>query len=351
LKNGDELFDTGSEGLPLNPESNADDSYFQLWHIRDFGYGDNAVLNALKIWPNSANNIANQGIDVANGILHDAQYISDKGLADYGKKVLETNINWAKNAAETANNFVKNKPREVMDYLTATDPGEMASDAANLAKKVGKSLISAKTWEQTATMGMTIPVEECGIKLVNGLEGVVGSGATLDGANEAGSLITNSEKNVDEAAGLANKTDEVVSDVDGPKKTAIDRKLEVKIRNRHLAGKKHLNTDVPFDVDGFPIFESTHDVKIPKKLNSPDIVDSYQFKHATKDLKQTLEENPILKSNFTDEQLKAIEKGNAKIPDYTWHHHQDGKTLQLVDQTLHSKTGHTGGRAVTGGRP
>jgi hypothetical protein len=92
-------------------------------------------------------------------------------------------------------------------------------------------------------------------------------------------------------------------------------------------------------------------VKILKELNSPDVTDTTQFKHATKDLKQNLEKNPVLKSNFTDKQLKAIEKENSKIPDYTWHHHQDGETLQLVDQTLHSKTGHTGGRAVTGGRP
>jgi hypothetical protein len=137
----------------------------------------------------------------------------------------------------------------------------------------------------------------------------------------------------------------------GPKNTPETKKPEVKIRNRHLAGKKHPKTDVPFDDDGFPTFESSHDVEIPKELNSPDVTDTAQFKHATNDLKQTLDENPVLKSNFTDEQLKAIEKGNAKIPDYTWHHHQGGKTLQLVDQTLHSKTGHTGGRAVTGGRP
>jgi len=64
-----------------------------------------------------------------------------------------------------------------------------------------------------------------------------------------------------------------------------------------------------------------------------------------------LNETPELKSNFTDEQLKAIEKGKAKIPDHTWHHHQDGKTLQLVDQSTHAKTGHTGGRGLTGGRP
>ena len=36
---------------------------------------------------------------------------------------------------------------------------------------------------------------------------------------------------------------------------------------------------------------------------------------------------------------------------FAWHHHQDGTTMQLVDRLIHSKTGHSGGRQVTGGRP
>jgi hypothetical protein len=31
---------------------------------------------------------------------------------------------------------------------------------------------------------------------------------------------------------------------------------------------------------------------------------------------------------------------------YTWHHHQNGKTMQLVPTTIHSQTGHTGGVAL-----
>jgi hypothetical protein len=29
--------------------------------------------------------------------------------------------------------------------------------------------------------------------------------------------------------------------------------------------------------------------------------------------------------------------------DYTWHHHQDGTTMQLVPREIHRLTGHTGG--------
>jgi hypothetical protein len=36
--------------------------------------------------------------------------------------------------------------------------------------------------------------------------------------------------------------------------------------------------------------------------------------------------------------------GLKKTPEgYTWHHHQDGKTMQLVPRDIHSQTGHTGG--------
>ncbi|MGY5237189.1 MULTISPECIES: HNH endonuclease [Neisseriaceae] len=49
---------------------------------------------------------------------------------------------------------------------------------------------------------------------------------------------------------------------------------------------------------------------------------------------------------FNIEQLRAIEKGKAKIPNYTWHHHQDTGKMQLVPEWEHSKTGHIGGEAM-----
>ena len=36
--------------------------------------------------------------------------------------------------------------------------------------------------------------------------------------------------------------------------------------------------------------------------------------------------------------------GYTETPEgYTWHHHQDGKTMQLVPQDLHYHVRHTGG--------
>ncbi len=38
----------------------------------------------------------------------------------------------------------------------------------------------------------------------------------------------------------------------------------------------------------------------------------------------------------------------AKPENYVWHHHQDGKTMQLIPADIHEQTAHTGGyRSVT----
>lgn len=122
------------------------------------------------------------------------------------------------------------------------------------------------------------------------------------------------------------------------------------IRNGHLAGKAHPVTGVLFDGDGFPIFDSLHQVELPGNLRGSSVTDPAQFQYATQNLNQLLGDNPALRVNFTEEQLQAISQGAPKIPGLTWHHYQDGATLQLVDTTTHRLTGHTGGRALTGGR-
>ena len=54
--------------------------------------------------------------------------------------------------------------------------------------------------------------------------------------------------------------------------------------------------------------------------------------------------------NPTPAPLKAIEKGESKIPDYTWHHHQDTGRMQLVPEKSHHDTGHIGWEAMNKGR-
>jgi RHS repeat-associated protein len=92
-------------------------------------------------------------------------------------------------------------------------------------------------------------------------------------------------------------------------------------RNADLAGKKHPVTDVPFDADGYPVF-SGKKVKIELTGNR-----GADFKAANE------------------------AAGLDKTPDdYTWHHHQDETTMQLVPADLHQRTGHTGGFSIRNGK-
>jgi RHS repeat-associated protein len=88
-------------------------------------------------------------------------------------------------------------------------------------------------------------------------------------------------------------------------------------RNGHLAGRVHPKTGVPFDRNGYPDFTALAKAQVtivPTGSRAGD------FRAANK------------------------EAGFKQTPEgYTWHHHQDGRTMQLVPREIHAQTGHTGG--------
>ncbi|MBL8617057.1 MAG: HNH endonuclease [Deltaproteobacteria bacterium] len=89
------------------------------------------------------------------------------------------------------------------------------------------------------------------------------------------------------------------------------------IRNAHLAGKTHPDTGIPFDNEGYPDFSSVSiaDVKID-----------------------------YTGTRSGDYAAANRAAGFSKKPEgFTWHHHQDGTTMQLVPTDIHRQTGHTGG--------
>jgi hypothetical protein len=94
---------------------------------------------------------------------------------------------------------------------------------------------------------------------------------------------------------------------------------ETPIRNAHLAGKQHPATGVPFDADGYPDFRAAGAVKVEVKIS---YTGSRARDFATANKAAGLKDTP---------------KG------MTWHHHQDGTTMQLVPTETHARTGHTGG--------
>jgi hypothetical protein len=83
---------------------------------------------------------------------------------------------------------------------------------------------------------------------------------------------------------------------------------------------------VRFTEDGFPDFKpyATHEVTF-----DPHFVGNHG-------------------SDFTDANRLA---GLPEKPDgYTWHHHQDGRTMQLIPTDLHRGVPHAGGVAISKGR-
>ncbi|WP_239470114.1 HNH endonuclease [Archangium violaceum] len=94
---------------------------------------------------------------------------------------------------------------------------------------------------------------------------------------------------------------------------------ETPIRNAHLAGRKHPVTHVPFDADGYPDFRAAGVVEVEVKIS------------------------------FTGSRVRDFAAANKAAgfketpKGMTWHHHQDGTTLQLVPTGIHARTGHTGG--------
>ncbi len=71
------------------------------------------------------------------------------------------------------------------------------------------------------------------------------------------------------------------------------------------------------------------------------------LKKQTINIKEEIEKDPELREQFTDDQLGQIEAGDTP-EGYVWHHSEEPGTLQLVDTTTHTQTGHTGGRTVYG---
>lgn len=129
-------------------------------------------------------------------------------------------------------------------------------------------------------------------------------------------------------------------------------------RNQELEGKEHPETNVPFEKKSVendkgeiidvvvPKFDSDFDAQLPSELYNAS--DKDQFNECNKQLKEKIEKNPEFGSKFSKEQLEQIMDGET--PDgYTWHHDAEKGKMQLVDSTVHAKTGHTGGKSIWGG--
>ena len=133
--------------------------------------------------------------------------------------------------------------------------------------------------------------------------------------------------------------------------------IVIKCRNKKLEGKNHPVTGVPFvqkqvEKDGtpvivvVPVFDSYFDAQLPKEML--EMRDRRQFKECNRQLKQAILAVPEIRELFNEEQLAQIK--NCQTPDgFTWHHDAETGKMQLVNDTEHEATGHTGGRSIWGG--
>lgn len=132
-------------------------------------------------------------------------------------------------------------------------------------------------------------------------------------------------------------------------------------RNESLEGDNHPITGVPFErktvevngenIEGvFPVFDAIYEAKLPRDMYEKS--DREQFKECNNQLYKDVEQYPVLKNQFNEEQLEQIKDGtiDGTAPDgYVWHHNEEAGKMQLVDFETHAKTGHTGGRSIWGG--
>ncbi len=88
--------------------------------------------------------------------------------------------------------------------------------------------------------------------------------------------------------------------------------------------------------DGFPIFDEwkVSEVKLPKMTG----VNRVDFKEADKIF---AEQNGWLKPNGEPDVVKV--RNLRTEQNLTWHHHEDGTTMQLVPKNLNNEVPHTGG--------
>ncbi|KAK4926167.1 hypothetical protein LTR49_006871 [Elasticomyces elasticus] len=108
-------------------------------------------------------------------------------------------------------------------------------------------------------------------------------------------------------------------------------------KNVKLAGGRHAQ-GTTFDQRGYPVFD---DVAIAEIRLSGDQARSLsskaQMRAATKQLRELVNSDPVLRARFKPAHLRQIQKGDAKIGKWTWHHHQDVGRMQLIPTKIHNK--------------
>ena len=160
----------------------------------------------------------------------------------------------------------------------------------------------------------------------------------------------------DDVADAAKKADEAGDAAE----TAVKHYEHYKTINQDLVDNKHAVTGVEFvrkklDLsDGrrltgvFPKFDSCADIMLPEKYWKSSFETQKKYlSDALKETASTPAGRKQLEQVFDADQIEDILDGI--IPEgYIWHHNETEGLMQLVDEGIHSATGHTGGMDIWG---
>lgn len=180
----------------------------------------------------------------------------------------------------------------------------------------------------------------------NAVEAPAESGESTDNAEKRTRELTEKEKQ--------ELKDKLGWSDDKIKKCTIDEDgvIHYKTDRSDLEGKESEN-GVPYErktieingvkIEGvFPVFDSAFDTEL-----APDNLTTKAYaKECNAKLKEAIENDPELRSQFTEEQLKDIEEERTPTG-YVWHHNEKPGTMQLVKREDHDRV--IGGAAHTGG--
>lgn len=106
----------------------------------------------------------------------------------------------------------------------------------------------------------------------------------------------------------------------------------------------HEGREILIDARGFPVFDdvAAFQTRLPKPVASV-ASRPLHMKEATNSLAAAIQRGEVSPTQFSTQQLKAIQHGSEKIPGFTWHHHQEFGRMQLVPSDFHQAVGHSGG--------
>lgn len=250
------------------------------------------------------------------------------------------------------------------DYFAA----RLVLDAVGIIPVIGaiKYLKHADDIHDAAKIINNVDVVSDGVKAIKNSSDVLD---TTDDIIDTVDLIHDINKNAEIVTDITKTTDKIedasdaVKDISKVKDASDDIAKHydyLETRNYSLLDKTHPVTNVRFVMDKidlsdgkhiegvFPVFDSFQDVNLPKEYWKKSFDDQKDF---LSDYMQKMAKDPDgkkeLLKHFSADEVQDFMDG--VIPEgYIWHHNQQEGLMQLVDATVHSQTGHTGGMSIWG---